>query len=236
MPTASAFCRNVVVQIIAAYGLFFLVAAASSLLTDTVLIRKLLMSVPGAVLCLYAVKSQMWQKVEKKGRGFRICAILILLCYFAVNFIGKPTSSVPEVMELLAVVSVCVLIGISEELMFRGYLFQLCRRWSPAAAVLITSILFGLLHYPQGVVGVIITCICGLVFAIARSRGAPLWSLIALHALIDLPARLPHSVTSYYSALGLLVSVSALVFGVCYFIRPSHWVKEKSQPFGKKLA
>jgi CAAX protease family protein len=85
--------------------------------------------------------------------------------------------------------------GFAEEIIFRGFLFErLGALWgrSPrarVATVLLTSIYFGLLHYPeQGLAGAeqafVTGAVIGTVYAVTRN----LWLPIVVHAVFDLTA------------------------------------------------
>lgn len=72
-----------------------------------------------------------------------------------------------------------------EELIFRGYLYGLFEpAWGVALAVIITGILFGLLHAPQlapGWIQVGFLCVVGIVFALARARSGSLRASFLMH-------------------------------------------------------
>ena len=85
--------------------------------------------------------------------------------------------------------------GFGEETLFRGYLFErLGKIFGPgaggkAAAVLITSVLFGLAHYSvQGLPGAQQGTIVGLVFGTIFAATGRLWMLMCAHASFDLTA------------------------------------------------
>lgn len=77
--------------------------------------------------------------------------------------------------------------GITEELVFRGYLMWLFGSVMPAAwALVISSLLFGLQHAYQGVPGILRTAIVGAVLCgLYLASGSLLMPIIA-HILIDL--------------------------------------------------
>ncbi|HTQ70294.1 MAG TPA: CPBP family intramembrane glutamic endopeptidase [Acidocella sp.] len=88
--------------------------------------------------------------------------------------------------NLLAWLSVCLLVGLTEELAFRGYLQQVLSRgmgfW-PAA--LLTSLIFGLLHSfnpHESVIGIAAACGAGLIFCLGLRRTFTLWWPIGFHA------------------------------------------------------
>jgi len=90
---------------------------------------------------------------------------------------------------LLAVLLVAswTLAAFGEELAFRGYLLTRLTdamgtsRAAIVAAVLASSLLFGLLHTQQGVVGVALTTLDGVVFALLRFRFGTVWASVLAH-------------------------------------------------------
>lgn len=89
--------------------------------------------------------------------------------------------------------------GITEELIFRGFLVAVLSIQLPlfaAAAVSVTA--FGLSHLYQGLSGVIRTAIVGAVFTAIFLIGGSLWPVIILHTLLDLAAGVQFQVTDAY--------------------------------------
>lgn len=94
--------------------------------------------------------------------------------------------SAPElVTNLLAWLGVCLLVGLTEEMAFRGYLQQALSRgmgfW-PAAAL--TSLLFGLLHITnqhESIIGIANVCGGGLILCLGLWRTGSLWWPIGFH-------------------------------------------------------
>jgi uncharacterized protein len=85
--------------------------------------------------------------------------------------------------------------GFGEETMFRGYAFERLGRLlgtgagRKIAAVLITSVWFGLEHYPlQGIAGVEQALITGLVFGSIYGVTKRIWFVMVAHAAFDLMA------------------------------------------------
>nr|WP_300052561.1 CPBP family intramembrane glutamic endopeptidase [uncultured Nocardioides sp.] len=84
-----------------------------------------------------------------------------------------------------------VLAAFCEELAFRGYLLTRLTdvlghgRLQQVAAVLGSSLLFGLLHTEQGVVGVVAAALAGAVFCVLRYRYRTLWAPIVAHGFDD---------------------------------------------------
>ena len=84
-----------------------------------------------------------------------------------------------------------VLAAFCEEVAFRGYLLTRLTdvlgagRLQQVAAVLGSSVLFGLLHTEQGVVGVTAATLAGAVFSVLRYRCRTLWAPILAHGFDD---------------------------------------------------
>ena len=74
-----------------------------------------------------------------------------------------------------------------EELAFRGYLLTRVRellgpsRLSLVAAVVVTSVLFGVMHSEQGVIGVLLVTMDAVVLCIVRLRYDSLWASVLVH-------------------------------------------------------
>jgi membrane protease YdiL (CAAX protease family) len=84
-----------------------------------------------------------------------------------------------------------VLAAFCEEVAFRGYLLTRLidvvgeGRLQTVVAVLGSSVLFGLLHTEQGVVGVVAAAIAGVVFSVLRYRCRTLWAPVLAHGFDD---------------------------------------------------
>jgi len=84
-----------------------------------------------------------------------------------------------------------VLAAFCEEAAFRGYLLTRLTdvlgrgRLQVAVAVLGSSVLFGLLHTEQGVVGVVVAALGGVVFSVLRYRCRTVWAPVLAHGFDD---------------------------------------------------
>jgi membrane protease YdiL (CAAX protease family) len=77
--------------------------------------------------------------------------------------------------------------GIVEETIFRGWLIWYLEGLLPMwAAVLLSSVVFGLAHLYQGPVGIVKTSVVGLAMALLYLLSGSLWLPIAAHAMIDI--------------------------------------------------
>ena len=86
--------------------------------------------------------------------------------------------------------------GFGEEIIWRGFfmkqiarLFDEQKRSSWVIGLVITSIVFGLIHFTQGITGMLMTGFAGLVFGIVYlASGRNLWASIIAHGLTDTSA------------------------------------------------
>ena len=84
-----------------------------------------------------------------------------------------------------------MLAAFCEEVAFRGYLLTRLEdvlgpgRLQQLTGVLGTSLLFGMLHTEQGIVGVIAAALAGAVFCVLRYRYRTLWAPILAHGFDD---------------------------------------------------
>lgn len=82
----------------------------------------------------------------------------------------------------LLLVGACLFPAVGEELLFRGYIGRgLVGRYGPVAGVLLTSLLFGLMHVEP--VHVCATALLGVVLHVVHLATKSLWAPILLHAL-----------------------------------------------------
>jgi CAAX amino terminal protease family. len=81
-----------------------------------------------------------------------------------------------------------IMIGLAEELWFRGLWFKVWanRTWP---SVVGGSVLFGLYHAAAGWNAIVTTAAVGFVFAVARRAGASLLMLAVVHGMMDLMNR-----------------------------------------------
>jgi membrane protease YdiL (CAAX protease family) len=80
-----------------------------------------------------------------------------------------------------------LVVGLVEELLFRGVLYHAFDSWrGPVWAVVGSSLAFGAYHFvSQGIAGAAATAFLGAILAFARFRGAGLIGLAAAHGLMD---------------------------------------------------
>jgi membrane protease YdiL (CAAX protease family) len=78
-------------------------------------------------------------------------------------------------------------IGFTEELIFRGILISRCERilGSTFFSVLVSSVLFGMVHWDQGVFSAWNALGIGLIFGTLFAKYRNLWPLVFAHAMMD---------------------------------------------------
>lgn len=90
-------------------------------------------------------------------------------------------------MLALLLVLTWTLAAVGEELAFRGFLQTRLTELLDAqgiglvVSIAVSSLLFGMLHTEQGLVGVLLTTIDGIAFCVLRYRFATLWASILAH-------------------------------------------------------
>ena len=92
--------------------------------------------------------------------------------------------------EKLFFVPLAITAGVCEEILFRGFLLAYIAWLWPHATdtqlVVVTSIAFGIAHLYQGVLGVLVTGVVGVLLASMVVDGGSLLPAMVVHALIDL--------------------------------------------------
>jgi len=135
-----------------------------------------------------------WDQLGMNTKGFRLtlaCGLAILVArliiILSIDWTVHPTSW--SWLQLAGnVFYYFALVGLVEELLFRGLIYRLLEDWRGVRwAVWGSSIGFGLWHiFGQGPLAGGATMLIGLLFALIRFRGGGIVGLIALHALWDL--------------------------------------------------
>jgi membrane protease YdiL (CAAX protease family) len=158
---------------------------------------------------LYAIKIERQDFLLWKNKKYKIPAFVlhIVLLYIAVvvviipvriliNLLGLHQAS-PRLETLksillsypLMIPFVCMTAGIVEEYVFRGYLQPRLETVtkSPFAAILVSAICFGAVHYAYGTIdNVVVPFLIGLVFSIYYWKYRNIYPLIICHFLIDM--------------------------------------------------
>jgi membrane protease YdiL (CAAX protease family) len=74
-----------------------------------------------------------------------------------------------------------------EEVFFRGFLFQGLQhsRVGPVGAVIITSIIFGIIHFQYDAYGMATASAIGLLLGTARLKTASIYPAVVMHSMIN---------------------------------------------------
>ncbi|SDG24536.1 CPBP family intramembrane glutamic endopeptidase [Paraburkholderia phenazinium] len=128
-----------------------------------------------------------------QGAFWGVAAISALMGMLAlthgarIEFSGASAQSLLESGLVWAIVF--MLVGITEELTFRGYpFFRLARGTNPLIAATLLSLLFGAVHltnHGESLIGVTQVFLFGLVASLAVWRTGSVWWVIGLHAAWD---------------------------------------------------
>jgi len=101
------------------------------------------------------------------------------------RFSDTPQIVVPAWDTVLYVITLCFIVPVTEELTFRGVVFgQLRREFGPMASIILSAILFGLLHGISVHIGYAI--VCGLIIAAVYNITDSLIAPIILHAVFNI--------------------------------------------------
>lgn len=99
---------------------------------------------------------------------------------------------------VLKVIIISFFIGLSEEVFFRGILYNLFY-YNKIIFLMISTLLFALFHYDQASIGIFFASFVGLALGMARLSKTPLWILILTHAMIDIPSMIGKNYDHVYS-------------------------------------
>lgn len=130
---------------------------------------------------------------------------LLLGCYIIIAMFANLSAGVTEpitLKPLLFVIVVNVIVGIWEEVLCRGIIFNvMLKRVSPMKAVMLSSVIFSLAHvinfftedtHPILITSQIVyTFFLGVFFAGIYYATKSLWAVITLHALLNISSDIP---------------------------------------------
>lgn len=134
---------------------------------------------------------------------FFSCFIAIVLLAIFVQPYFRTLSDPPDISHLmvlrqntplffLALILIWTSAAFLEELVFRAYLINTLdlllgrNSWSTGAAIVISAVIFGIIHAWQGLSGILTTACVGLILGIGFVyNGRRIWPLILVHGIID---------------------------------------------------
>ena len=80
-----------------------------------------------------------------------------------------------------------LLVGIFEEIIFRGFAFTVSKRWRLTIPMMfiLSSLLFGLIHWSLGLAMIVKTTLIGAIFMVGMWKTGSVVPMIVAHALMD---------------------------------------------------
>lgn len=132
---------------------------------------------PGVFLCLVFL-------------GMAICILANFITSYIMSYLeyfGVPQPEMPDLMEqepvglLLNILTICVLPAFLEEMVFRGYVLQALRPHGDGVALLVSALLFGLMH--GNVLQIPFAFVVGLVLGFVVIRTNNFFVAVVIHFL-----------------------------------------------------
>lgn len=141
----------------------------------------------------------LWAKYSRHDFGLKRPSIsgsepwlIAYLAWSTVNWFIIPALSVDTITEFsdyfgnmtkIEFLIIAVFVApIVEEILFRGAIFALLFRWSCIAAVVVPSIIWGVLHYENGDLSILYFSVSGMILAMIRLRSGSIYLPLALHS------------------------------------------------------
>lgn len=164
------------------------------------------------------------------GMGLAVCIMANFTANFFANFLSQFGIGWPDATEnvsssisslIINLVATALIPGLLEEMVFRGYILQALRRYGDGFAVIVSSLLFALLH--GNVLQIPFALIVGLICGYVVVQTNNIWIAIVLHmannamavALTYADNLLPQAVSAQAN---LTVSVLVSIVGVACFL------------------
>ena len=181
---------------------WIIVYVVGTSLTDSLGMAKLPTFIFHAVLCFIAV---LWLRQNNLSEMYGICKPKVpaskflyyipLLIPITCNFWFGVTMNMPVVETVFYICSM-ICVGFLEELIFRGFLFKAMSKDSLKAAVIVSSLTFGIGHIVNLINGsgadlfsnlcqVCYAAAIGFLFVIMFHRGKSLWPCIITHSVVN---------------------------------------------------
>jgi len=159
------------------------------------------------------------------GRGKLVLYYIPVIVAVLLNFGGgSSTSNVTRIVVLLVFT---IIVGINEELYFRGILVRRMRKIGAHKAIVIASVIFGVYHLANAIGGykqpvyvllqIVVAFVMGLVFAEIVVITRSLWPVIVFHFAHDFISFLTgqDSSTNLGTAAIVLTVVQLVIYAVC---------------------
>lgn len=164
------------------------------------------------------------------GIGLAVCILSNYIANFIAGILGQFGVGWPDITGdvkltvsslVINLIATAILPGICEELVFRGYILQALRRYGDGFAVVVSALLFGLLH--GNVLQIPFALIVGLICGYVVVQTGNLWVAVVLHTLnnamsVILTAVDPLLTPSGSTRLNVTVSLLLVLIGVAGFL------------------
>lgn len=169
----------------------------------------LLICAIGCALYTKKLNTLKWQK-KRLGTGFIVglfvfCIQMINLYTLIYQYICGVQSVTISGLEIILFILAMIMVGVSEELMFRGVLLNCCLEYfgensvsSLKKAIIISGCIFGLFHIFNVLIGASLlgsiiqalnACVLGIIFGVIYVRSSKnIWPCIILHSIQDVVA------------------------------------------------
>jgi membrane protease YdiL (CAAX protease family) len=147
---------------------------------------ELIEAVP-AIVCAFFVSRMPRPAKAAMHIGVRAACLTPLCLLVVLGIGGLPVRELALDRTFALILANAIAIGVTEELTFRYSLHRLWLRYGASLYVVLSSLIFGLAHFPGGATAIGTTTVLGAIFGLARIAGTPVLILIIIHGLIDLP-------------------------------------------------
>jgi hypothetical protein len=163
---------------------------ADELTSASVVMRSLVVPqlVAVAVVAAAITRLRWWDLVLHEPLGMRRWVWMVPISLAGASLALVDRDSLREIgaTTALALLLAVVLIGVSEELMYRGLVLRALRdRFPEVAAAAVTALLFGALHLPRGPVNALSSAVSGYLFYACRRVSGGIVVAILVHAVWD---------------------------------------------------
>jgi len=126
-----------------------------------------------------AVFPSKWQWNQRCSLIAAACLIGVPALAWHIGYV-RWAPATPHALVLFAVAN--IFSTISEEWFFRNWVQQPLQRFGAVAAIVITAVLFGLVHFASGQTFMVLAAIAGLAYAgVYQASGGSVWSAVVLH-------------------------------------------------------
>ena len=191
----------------------------------------------------YLAVSRGWRRVGLVGRDRTpairwVVVLYVIQAVLLAAFLGLVLSVYDGPSKVMTFILInVVFIAFNEELLFRGFLWDSLSGLRPAPAILLTSLVFGLVHLINGVTGaawngvivqVVFAAIGGLFDAVVRYGTGSLWPTILTHYLLDTAGSLCADTSMV--GVGLGIQVLTVIAAILAVIIISIRYKDPVQP------